>query len=118
MNTSLLKARQTKYAAYAALYIVVVLAVVTIANILADRYNKTYDGTANKRYSLSEQTAALDAGARFYLRKPYQARTLLAAIDAAHVLGVAALGIISTALVRVRSGRVCSSAASANCAAG
>ncbi|HEX3997928.1 MAG TPA: response regulator [Pirellulales bacterium] len=33
--------------------------------------------------SLSEQTAALDAGARFYLRKPYQAQTLLAALDAA-----------------------------------
>lgn len=33
--------------------------------------------------SLSEQTAALDAGARFYLRKPYQAQTLLAALNAA-----------------------------------
>ena len=62
MNTSLLKARQTKYAAYAALYIVVVLAVVIIGNILADRYNKTYDGTANKRYSLSEQTAKIVKG--------------------------------------------------------
>jgi DNA-binding response OmpR family regulator len=39
--------------------------------------------------SLSEQTAALDAGARFYLRKPYRAQTLLAAIDAAVASGAA-----------------------------
>lgn len=62
MNTSLLKARQTRYAAYAALYIVVVLAIASVANVLADRYNKTYDGTANKRYSLSEQTAKIVKG--------------------------------------------------------
>jgi DNA-binding response OmpR family regulator len=39
--------------------------------------------------SLSEQTAALDAGARFYLRKPYRAQALLAAIDAAVASGAA-----------------------------
>jgi DNA-binding response OmpR family regulator len=33
--------------------------------------------------ALAEQSAALDAGAHCYLRKPYQAQTLLAAIDAA-----------------------------------
>src|SRR5690349_18708340 len=58
----LLKARQTKYAAYATLYILVVLAVITVANVLADRYNKSYDATANKRYSLSEQTAKIVKG--------------------------------------------------------
>jgi gliding motility-associatede transport system auxiliary component len=58
----LLKARQTKYVAYATLYIVVVLAVITVANVLGDRYNKTYDSTANKRYSLSEQTAKIVKG--------------------------------------------------------
>ncbi len=52
----MLKARQTKYAAYAIIYILVVVAIVVVANVLADRYNKTYDGTANKRYSLSDQT--------------------------------------------------------------
>jgi ABC-type uncharacterized transport system involved in gliding motility auxiliary subunit len=62
LNTSLLKARQTKYAAYAALYILVVLAVASVANVLADRYNKTYDGTSNKKYSLSEQTAKIVKG--------------------------------------------------------
>src|SRR5579862_299687 len=59
VNSELLKARQTKYAAYAAVYILVVLAAVVIANFLADRYNKSYDATANKRYSLSDQTAKI-----------------------------------------------------------
>lgn len=62
MNTSLLKARQTKYAAYAAVYILVVIALVSVGNVLADRYNKTYDATSNKRYSLSEQTAKIVKG--------------------------------------------------------
>ncbi|MGC2284190.1 MAG: GldG family protein [Candidatus Acidiferrum sp.] len=62
MNTELLKARQTKYAAYATLYIVVTLAVVTVANVLANRYDKSYDATSNKRYSLSEQTVKIVKG--------------------------------------------------------
>jgi ABC-type uncharacterized transport system involved in gliding motility auxiliary subunit len=62
VNTGLLKARQTKYAAYAVVYILVILTVVVIANILADRYNKSYDATANKRYSLSDQTAKIVKG--------------------------------------------------------
>jgi ABC-type uncharacterized transport system involved in gliding motility auxiliary subunit len=56
MASQRLKARQTKYAAYATLYILVVLAVVVVANILANRYSKSYDATANKRYSLSGET--------------------------------------------------------------
>jgi ABC-type uncharacterized transport system involved in gliding motility auxiliary subunit len=51
-----LKARQTKYALYTTVYVLVVLAAATTANVLADRYDKTYDTTANKRYSLSGQT--------------------------------------------------------------
>jgi ABC-type uncharacterized transport system involved in gliding motility auxiliary subunit len=62
VNTDLLKARQTKYAAYATLYILVTLAVVTVANILADRYDKSYDATSNKRYSLSDQTVKVVKG--------------------------------------------------------
>src|SRR5579871_557535 len=54
-----LKARQTKYAAYATMYIVVVFAIITVANVLGNRYNKSYDSTSNKRYSLSEQTAKI-----------------------------------------------------------
>ncbi|HFB99079.1 MAG TPA: hypothetical protein ENJ62_08055, partial [Bryobacterales bacterium] len=56
MKTSWLKARQTKYTAYVTLYIAVVLAVVAMVNFLANRHNWSYDSTANKRYSLSDQT--------------------------------------------------------------
>jgi len=62
MASQWLKARQTKYAAYAATYILVVLAVVVVGNVLAERYNKSYDATANKRYSLSEQSAKIVKG--------------------------------------------------------
>jgi len=62
VNTRLLRVRQTKYAAYAAIYVLVILAIVTVANVLGDRYNKSYDATANKRYSLSEQTAKIVKG--------------------------------------------------------
>ena len=54
MASQWLKARQTKYAAYATSYILIVLAAVVVANVLADRYNKSYDATSNKRYSLSD----------------------------------------------------------------
>jgi len=62
MASQWLKARQTRYAAYAATYILIVIAAVVVANVLADRYNKSYDATANKRYSLSEQTAKIVKG--------------------------------------------------------
>ena len=62
MNLQLLKARQTKYVGYATLYIAVVLAIVSTANVLAQRYHKTFDTTANKRYSLSAQTAKIVKG--------------------------------------------------------
>src|ERR1700759_4737114 len=57
-----LHARQTKYAAYATMYVVVVFAIITVANVLANRYNKSWDSTSNKRYSLSEQTAKIVKG--------------------------------------------------------
>jgi gliding motility-associatede transport system auxiliary component len=62
MASQWLRARQTKYAAYATVYILVVIAVIVVANILADRYNKSFDATSNKRYSLSEQTAKIVKG--------------------------------------------------------
>jgi len=62
MASQWMKARQTKYAAYAATYILIVIAAVVVANVLADRYNKSYDATANKRYSLSDQTAKIVKG--------------------------------------------------------
>ena len=62
MASKWLKARQTQYAAYAVFYILVVITIVIVANVLGDRYNKSYDATANKRYSLSEQTAKIVKG--------------------------------------------------------
>ena len=62
MNRTWIEARQTKYAAYVTLYIVVILCIVSVANVLANRYNKSYDATANKRYSLSDQTAKIVKG--------------------------------------------------------
>jgi ABC-type uncharacterized transport system involved in gliding motility auxiliary subunit len=57
-----METRQTKYAAYVTLYILVILCIVSVANILANRYNKSYDSTSNKRYSLSDQTAKIVKG--------------------------------------------------------
>src|SRR5271163_2902365 len=51
-----MQARQTKYAAYATIYIIVIVAVLAVVNFLANRYNKSFDATANKRFSLSDQT--------------------------------------------------------------
>jgi len=62
VKAAFLKARQTKYAAYATVYIAVTLAAVVVTNVLADRYNRSYDATSNKRYTLSEQTAKIVKG--------------------------------------------------------
>ena len=62
MNSRWIQARQTKYAAYVTLYLAVILAIVSVANVLANRYNKSYDSTSNKRYSLSDQTAKIVKG--------------------------------------------------------
>src|SRR5712691_6090249 len=56
MNIELLKARQTKFAGYIAVYVAIIITAVVVVNVLANRYDKSYDGTANKRYSLSDQT--------------------------------------------------------------
>jgi ABC-type uncharacterized transport system involved in gliding motility auxiliary subunit len=62
MANQWLKARQTKYGAYAGIYLLVVLAILVVVNMLADRYNKSFDTTSNKRYSLSEQTQKIVKG--------------------------------------------------------
>jgi ABC-type uncharacterized transport system involved in gliding motility auxiliary subunit len=62
MNGQWLRARQTKYAAYATVYILVILAIVAVTNVLANRYNKSHDFTANKRYTLSDQTDKIVKG--------------------------------------------------------
>jgi ABC-type uncharacterized transport system involved in gliding motility auxiliary subunit len=56
MPSNFLRSRQTKYTAYAAAYIAVILAVLGAVNFLANRYDKSYDSTSNKQFSLSDQT--------------------------------------------------------------
>ncbi|HKW35113.1 MAG TPA: GldG family protein [Candidatus Acidoferrum sp.] len=62
MAPAWLKARQTKYSAFAFLYIAVVVGVLVFVNVFADRYNKSYDSTSNKQFSLSEQTIKIVKG--------------------------------------------------------
>jgi ABC-type uncharacterized transport system involved in gliding motility auxiliary subunit len=57
-----LKARQTRYGAYLALYVIVILAVLGAANYLSSQNNKSFDTTANKRYTLSDQTKKIVGG--------------------------------------------------------
>ncbi len=56
MNSQWLKARQTRYGAYLALYLVVIIAVIVAANWLANQHNKSVDVTANKQFTLSPET--------------------------------------------------------------
>ena len=62
MALAWLKARQTQYTAYASVYILVVLAVLAAVNFLANRYDKSYDSTTNKQFSLSDQTIKVVKG--------------------------------------------------------
>src|SRR5260370_6791079 len=62
MAPAWLKARQTQYTAYAAVYVLVVSAVLAAGNSLANRYDKSYDSTANKQFSLSDQTIKVVKG--------------------------------------------------------
>lgn len=71
MRTEWLKTRQTKYATYATVYTLVIVAVLVIANYLANRYNKAYDATANKRYSLSDQSIKIVKGLKQDVRFTY-----------------------------------------------
>ena len=62
MAANWIKARQTKYWSYALTYIVVILLILGGINFLANRYDKSYDSTANKQFSLSDQTLKVVGG--------------------------------------------------------
>lgn len=62
MASGWLKARPTQYTAYAAVYILVVAAVLSAINVLTNRYDKSYDSTASKQFSLSDQTIKVVKG--------------------------------------------------------
>ena len=75
MNTQWIKARQTKYTGYVTLYIAIIIAVLALANFLAQRYNKSYDSTTNKQFSLSDQTIKVVKGLKQDVNIDYFDRT-------------------------------------------
>lgn len=70
-NVSWVKSRQTRYGAYAAVYIIVILAVLIVGNWLASDHNKTVDVTTNKQYTLSDQTKKVVGNLKSELRLYY-----------------------------------------------
>ena len=77
MKADWIKARQTKYSAYVTVYVLVILAVLGVVNFLANRYDKSYDSTANKQFSLSDQTVKAVKGLKkdvtvYLLRRDHQ----------------------------------------------
>src|SRR4051812_33510626 len=62
MNNTWMKTRQTKYALYVSVYIIVVLAVLGAIYYLSFQHNKAYDSTTNKRFSLADQTEKVVRG--------------------------------------------------------
>ncbi len=74
-NMEWVKARQTRYTAYAAVYILIVIAVLGVANFLAQRHNYSVDSTSNKRFSLSDQTVKIVKGLKSDVKVRYFDRT-------------------------------------------
>ncbi|HUI81705.1 MAG TPA: Gldg family protein [Bryobacteraceae bacterium] len=62
MAKNWMSTRQTKFAAYVTVYILMILAVLAAVNFLGNRYDKSYDATSNKQFSLSDQTQKLVKG--------------------------------------------------------
>jgi ABC-type uncharacterized transport system involved in gliding motility auxiliary subunit len=65
------KSRQGKYTGYVLAYTLVVVAVLAAVNFLANRYDKSYDSTSNKQFSLSDQTIKLVKGLKSDVRLTY-----------------------------------------------
>ena len=59
---STVAAQQARFGATAGLYTIIVLAALIMVNWLANRYNKTYDTTSNKRFTLSQETKKIVGG--------------------------------------------------------
>jgi ABC-type uncharacterized transport system involved in gliding motility auxiliary subunit len=68
MKTDWIRSRQTQYGAYATVYIVIVIAALALLNFLANRHNKSIDTTAEKKFTLSDQTRKVIGGLKQDLR--------------------------------------------------
>ncbi|MEX2261018.1 MAG: GldG family protein [Bryobacteraceae bacterium] len=75
MTANWLKTRQTKYALYVTIYLAVILGILGAANWLANRHNRSFDATANKRYSLADQTIKIVKNLKSDVKVAYFDRT-------------------------------------------
>jgi ABC-type uncharacterized transport system involved in gliding motility auxiliary subunit len=75
MKSGWLHARQTRYTAYVTLYVLIVIGALGLANWLANRHNKSYDTTSNKRFTLSDQTNKVVSGLKQDVRVTYYDKT-------------------------------------------
>jgi ABC-type uncharacterized transport system involved in gliding motility auxiliary subunit len=75
MKMDWLHARQTRYTGYVTLYILIVVGVLALANWLANRHNKSLDLTANRKFSLSDQTNKIVKGLNQDVRITYFDKT-------------------------------------------
>ncbi|MCU1291661.1 MAG: ABC-type uncharacterized transport system involved in gliding motility auxiliary component-like [Bryobacterales bacterium] len=79
-------ARQAKYGATASLYTLVVIAALILVNWLGNRYNKSFDTTSNKQFTLSDQSKKIVQGLKsdatiVYLDRPSGFATAKATLD-------------------------------------
>jgi ABC-type uncharacterized transport system involved in gliding motility auxiliary subunit len=58
-STSWMSARRTRFGLYAVLYTLIVIAIVSGVDYLTTRYNKSYDTTTTKKFTLSDQTTKI-----------------------------------------------------------
>ena len=75
MADNWLKARQTKYTAYAAVLHPGDPGRAGAVNFLANRYDKSYDSTTNKQFSLSDQTIKVVKGLKHDVKLTYFGET-------------------------------------------
>jgi ABC-type uncharacterized transport system involved in gliding motility auxiliary subunit len=75
MAANWFRSRQGKYTGYAVAYTLVVLGVLAGVNFLANRYDKSYDSTSNKQFSLSDQTIKLVKGLKTNLKLTFFGET-------------------------------------------
>jgi ABC-type uncharacterized transport system involved in gliding motility auxiliary subunit len=71
MKADWVKTRQTKYTAYATVYILVVFALVGAVNYFVANHDVSYDSTSNKEFSLSDQTIKVVRGLKKDVRVTY-----------------------------------------------